>query len=819
MSKTRNVDESPDLTDKLLVSMGMTREDLRRHSEQMRQFLTVDVPQETQPEPEKPKKRRSRSSATRSRGKTRATSLADASTAVNTPTPPTTPVKTEPTETLLPPRRRDTMELVLEAKIRAKRERRDSSAHLRDVRRVEHSAASGPSRATTPQLACATPHHYRYYSERVVSEAPTPQPHLLGRAYSSAVPSTPQRHASLQLHGTADSRVETPVGRHIYSHLRTPDNATPASSPPRVVNMVSSPGPMRPGPPDDDDDPLPYTLPPGPYSSEKPEFAYAGLIGQAILSSPQHRLTLQDIYEWITTVYPYYKRGEQTWMNSIRHCLSTMAVFRKVPRGRAEGKSLWAVFDQDVECFEGGGFRKHLCADMVKIDEAKRNNKPPGRRRRNANDDTDERTSKKRKKNQDRGVDAPTGTPMPPVLPAPVMPPFFPPYHPNHHHQPYFQSYSQPLPAEVIFPPLPFSSNYHRLKAVSLAAEMEPSSSQDVENDEDARGRNRSSKLLMPSSDPPDLTPNCSSSSSPPLSSQASLPDARYSTSPPPSHYTSEFSEFVDTGDEDGSDWLREPSVEALAPSATLLYVTPPKTKKSKGKGKAGKRDAGKQKESDIQTLPQLDSPTLHSRPSAAKRRGDATPLLPSLDQFLAGPCTPPRRPCTPPRRPVPSGDLLLSPTRTPISHAGLHMSPSPSLAYYKSHLDPPPAAVFHPAAPLLSLPYSPKTPPPVSYPADVKTPSRKEGSASRFGSASRKDNSPFAITPLSSRYSFFSGFFGSPLRTPTRNYDPHDPKSLLDDEISRQNLQTSPGLFGRSRGLLYESPTTSSPGSWGRYY
>ncbi|KAJ6533264.1 hypothetical protein B0H10DRAFT_1650318, partial [Mycena sp. CBHHK59/15] len=75
---------------------------------------------------------------------------------------------------------------------------------------------------------------------------------------------------------------------------------------------------------------LPYVLPPGPYSNQRPHYPYAALIGQAILSSSDHRLMLKDIYGWISIVYPHFRRGDKTWMNSVRHVLSTTAHFRKV---------------------------------------------------------------------------------------------------------------------------------------------------------------------------------------------------------------------------------------------------------------------------------------------------------------------------------------------------------------------------------------------------------------------------------------------------------------------------------------------------------
>ena len=44
---------------------------------------------------------------------------------------------------------------------------------------------------------------------------------------------------------------------------------------------------------------------PDPYA--KPPFSYAGLIGQAIMTRPDRRMALADIYAWIATSYPYYK--------------------------------------------------------------------------------------------------------------------------------------------------------------------------------------------------------------------------------------------------------------------------------------------------------------------------------------------------------------------------------------------------------------------------------------------------------------------------------------------------------------------------------
>jgi len=129
--------------------------------------------------------------------------------------------------------------------------------------------------------------------------------------------------------------------------------------------MSSSPSATRQESEEPEED-LPYKLPPGPYSTNKPEGPYAALVGQAILSAPDHQLSTSEIYEWIATVYPHYKLGnrrETTWMNGVRSTLSVTAVFRKVPSNRPTSKTAWTIHDEDVDCFKDGGYRRELCKD------------------------------------------------------------------------------------------------------------------------------------------------------------------------------------------------------------------------------------------------------------------------------------------------------------------------------------------------------------------------------------------------------------------------------------------------------------------------
>lgn len=64
----------------------------------------------------------------------------------------------------------------------------------------------------------------------------------------------------------------------------------------------------------------------------KPPFSYATMIAQAILSVPEQKMTLANIYKWVSDHYAYYRHAKTGWQNSIRHNLSLNKAFEKVPR-------------------------------------------------------------------------------------------------------------------------------------------------------------------------------------------------------------------------------------------------------------------------------------------------------------------------------------------------------------------------------------------------------------------------------------------------------------------------------------------------------
>ncbi|KAG6866566.1 hypothetical protein C0991_002051 [Blastosporella zonata] len=624
------------------------------------------------------------------------------------------------------------------------------------------------------------------------------------QAGPSTLPRTPQNPRTYTL--------STKVEHSPLPPSSPPPASSPVATPQRpLVNLVSSPGPMGPLPEAEEYDKLPYTLPPGPYSPHKPDLSYAALVGQAILSSPKHRLTLQEIYDWITIVYPHFKRGETTWMNSIRHVLSTTICFRKVPRERSIGRTLWAIWDEDLECFKGGGFRKHLCKDIIQSLTAK----GKARKRADTDDGTDSRKPKRARKEPAGITTGPTATScMPATMSAH---PLFPPTRPTTHHQPYYESCMQPqtLPADVIFPPLPAGIGYSRFFSASESSMAAPQPKSDQEQKESGSDSPKATPIALSESSSsaasslPDLTPNCSSSSPPPESSDLAAATSCIDDV--------NLDEYITIGGDSDDDDETPGDDEENAFSQSLLSpvkywgILPKTTEKSKAPGpsldsgikleiggmlssdddhqpfwmRSKGSPEGRKLNKKISFPPIPTSPTLN-RKSASHLSKVSKPHSGRKSLDAERPTTP--TPSTPPRS---ARQLPVSSIRTPLSSKGIN----PAALYSEGDDDD-----VHTGE--LDLNRTPRK-------RIVSSGASGAGPVTprRLVFPTNQNDSPFS-TPVGS-----GGIF-SPFRTPGSRsvFDPHDPGALLDEELNRMGAGDSPADYDQPRLTQGTNNNTQTP-------
>ncbi|KAK2873312.1 hypothetical protein FQN49_002445, partial [Arthroderma sp. PD_2] len=116
--------------------------------------------------------------------------------------------------------------------------------------------------------------------------------------------------------------------------------------------------------------PEPHEMPPVEDDGSKPPYSYAILIGMAILRATNRRLTLAQIYKWISDNFAFYRAGDFGWQNSIRHNLSLHKAFIKQERPKDDpGKGHYWVIEPGMEAqfLKDKPFRKAAIMSTIPV--------------------------------------------------------------------------------------------------------------------------------------------------------------------------------------------------------------------------------------------------------------------------------------------------------------------------------------------------------------------------------------------------------------------------------------------------------------------
>lgn len=93
-------------------------------------------------------------------------------------------------------------------------------------------------------------------------------------------------------------------------------------------------------------------------SKRRSNCSYISLIANAILASPEKRLVLSDIYDYVTKNFKQFDINNNGWKNSIRHNLSLNDCFVKAGRSPNGKGHFWCIHPSNYHDFVKGDFRR-----------------------------------------------------------------------------------------------------------------------------------------------------------------------------------------------------------------------------------------------------------------------------------------------------------------------------------------------------------------------------------------------------------------------------------------------------------------------------
>ena len=90
----------------------------------------------------------------------------------------------------------------------------------------------------------------------------------------------------------------------------------------------------------------------------KPPYSCIAMITMAIQNAPDKKMTLREIYAYISSSFPYFSDGKKGWQNTVRFNLSRNDCFIRVKREKQNpGKgSYWALHPECGDMFKDGCF-------------------------------------------------------------------------------------------------------------------------------------------------------------------------------------------------------------------------------------------------------------------------------------------------------------------------------------------------------------------------------------------------------------------------------------------------------------------------------
>uniref|UniRef100_A0A672ZPD0 Forkhead box protein P1-B-like n=1 Tax=Sphaeramia orbicularis TaxID=375764 RepID=A0A672ZPD0_9TELE len=98
------------------------------------------------------------------------------------------------------------------------------------------------------------------------------------------------------------------------------------------------------------------------YNNIRPPHTYAFLIRWSILESPDKQRTLNEIYNWFTTMFFYFRHNTATWKNAVRHNLSLHKCFVRVEGGKG---AVWTVDETEYQRRKGQKYYRYSLGPLL----------------------------------------------------------------------------------------------------------------------------------------------------------------------------------------------------------------------------------------------------------------------------------------------------------------------------------------------------------------------------------------------------------------------------------------------------------------------